>query len=892
MIAPKEPKNTPLIERIEEYRDPAYRRWRVLSTFATGFLIGLFYVLLISEKVLADVLNDSGQRSLVLIFSGIFGGVIYTILVDGHVEMPRFIEDGNKFEAGLFGDILLGIAGAIVLDYIAEETFGMSFPEPIELAAVGLVGGYGGRAILQFALNRVFKDVNLRQADREKYLQDAYQSRLGGLQLIEGLNRQVKAGLPPAEWADLSQAIQQASASVKKQVFELAKDFRRTATLAGETNRIERTIPVFQTLIDSEPGEYRYYGQLAYAYRDSAEPDFFKAIQHLDKAIDLRGDEHRAQTWKYELSRAIAHIQNSYNTLASYEFDSVTNQRIIDDLLAVAEIYNLENILKAAEAKNIPVPIMEWMQHNQAMLASDPGASVLIGQLDAMITPEFAVDNRVRSVSDSRLPKGHSLAAKSRSANVTSPLHRVVTPGTQRWQQAIQQAKAAGASAVTAGQDGLKFSGVKASYQMAQNDWPRVEPLMDRFCRAGEKFELPPELLAAIASRESRCGNTSLLVNGWGDHGNAFGIMQVDKRYHQIAGVGSDSASLAHIEQATGILADYLQQVRASHPTWKDGFLLEGAAVAYNSGVQNVRTQSRMNEGTTGNDYGADVIARAQFYASRFSSSVPESLVPESSIPSEDGRARPEAEGDWMEAVRETWLKRSPDPVDSLSSAYKKRCVAGTRYGVASYQKDQGDHYLVTLAQGAGDWYIFDSKEEDYWDTTWENDHGEAGESGSKAVEARLDLTKMEVKDKQPVGDQLTPDMPFDTLITPHVTYGELAKYQEARRFVEAHQCKTAYELCLFLEKCREHFGDKPLVITSGYRPPQINWEQGGATTSEHLYDAPSKGAVDFYIPAVSEYELQNWCLGNYPFSVGKGAYRGFVHLGIRPDRRQRAWPY
>ena len=97
------------LARWEDYRSSTYRRWRVYSTFLTGFLIGLLYVIIISKwKVPSQVFGGLiDQRTLILMFSGIMGGVIYTILVDGYVEMPRFVANkGDQFEAGLFGDIL------------------------------------------------------------------------------------------------------------------------------------------------------------------------------------------------------------------------------------------------------------------------------------------------------------------------------------------------------------------------------------------------------------------------------------------------------------------------------------------------------------------------------------------------------------------------------------------------------------------------------------------------------------------------------------------------------------------------------------------------------------------------------------------------------------------
>ncbi|MGK7875919.1 MAG: SH3 domain-containing protein [Xenococcaceae cyanobacterium] len=181
-----------------------------------------------------------------------------------------------------------------------------------------------------------------------------------------------------------------------------------------------------------------------------------------------------------------------------------------------------------------------------------------------------------------------------------------------RWDQALPNVPTTGASAPTARQDGLS-PGVAASHQMAETDLSRVSAMADQFRTVASIFGVPAAVLAAIASRESRCGNV-LDNNGWGDNGNAFGVMQVDRRFHNIEGT-SNPRSPEHLQQATGIFVNCLEQVERKHPNWEAPLILKGAAVAYNSGVSNVQTQAGMDVGTTGNDYGSDVMARAQYYA-------------------------------------------------------------------------------------------------------------------------------------------------------------------------------------------------------------------------------------------------------------------------------------
>lgn len=180
-----------------------------------------------------------------------------------------------------------------------------------------------------------------------------------------------------------------------------------------------------------------------------------------------------------------------------------------------------------------------------------------------------------------------------------------------------------GASFVTASQDGLAQKGIigpRASKAMAENDAKNVLPHKETFAIVAKEFNLPPALLAAIASRESRGG--AALRKGFGDAGNGYGLMQVDKRFHKLEGL-DDPAGLPHIRQATSILASYRDEMAKKHPDWHDERQLQGAVAAYNCGVKNVQTLEGMDKGTTGDDYSNDVWARAQFYAEKMGSVTP-----------------------------------------------------------------------------------------------------------------------------------------------------------------------------------------------------------------------------------------------------------------------------
>lgn len=157
---------------------------------------------------------------------------------------------------------------------------------------------------------------------------------------------------------------------------------------------------------------------------------------------------------------------------------------------------------------------------------------------------------------------------------------------------------------------------------------------------------------------------------------------------------------------------------------------------------------------------------------------------------------------------------------------------------------------------------------------------------------AEGDLWGRERQTTGPIEATFTPESPFSFKITPHITYGEFALNQEARRFDHQHQCDTAVKLAQFLEKARARFDGKAVIIISGYRPAAINRAVGGASQSEHLYDAPGVGAVDFFIDGVDINAVQDWCDRQWPYSLGYGAPKGFVHLGIRQGSPRVRWIY
>nr|XP_006003937.1 PREDICTED: lysozyme g-like isoform X2 [Latimeria chalumnae] len=150
-----------------------------------------------------------------------------------------------------------------------------------------------------------------------------------------------------------------------------------------------------------------------------------------------------------------------------------------------------------------------------------------------------------------------------------------------------------GASKATAKQDKLKEGGKLASRKMAETDSARMEKYKDIIVKVGKAKNIDPAVIAAIISRETRAGGVRL-TKGWGDHGNGFGLMQVDKRSHTPVGSWD---SEEHISQGTQILIDMITSIQKIFPEWTLEQQLKGALCCCCTFYQNSNMRGQENIG-------------------------------------------------------------------------------------------------------------------------------------------------------------------------------------------------------------------------------------------------------------------------------------------------------
>lgn len=132
--------------------------------------------------------------------------------------------------------------------------------------------------------------------------------------------------------------------------------------------------------------------------------------------------------------------------------------------------------------------------------------------------------------------------------------------------------------------------------------------------------------------------------------------------------------------------------------------------------------------------------------------------------------------------------------------------------------------------------------------------------------------------------------------ISAYFSVGEVTQGDSRRIPTDPQVIKNILDLAKKLDELREDWGklrlgtSAALGVTSWYRPEAVNREVGGVSNSAHI-----KGyAADIYPlnsqPGDTELrEFQAYCEEHWVGGVGRGAYKGFVHLDLGAPR---TWDY
>lgn len=162
----------------------------------------------------------------------------------------------------------------------------------------------------------------------------------------------------------MMKAIERADGRVRNTVFQMASE-RRRVTWRADKLLMEKTIPVFEALTRTDRGWHAPWGQLGYALIDKTKPDWRRAKECLDRAVDLRGDRLEDGSYYYQYNRARAAIQVDPTFAEGRRADAATRASVLDVLRKARRDFDdigftWEQVIKWPDSE----PLRHWLELN------------------------------------------------------------------------------------------------------------------------------------------------------------------------------------------------------------------------------------------------------------------------------------------------------------------------------------------------------------------------------------------------------------------------------------------------------------------------------------------------------------------------------------------------
>lgn len=223
------------------------------------------------------------------------------------------------------------------------------------------------------------------------------------------------------------------------------------------------------------------------------------------------------------------------------------------------------------------------------------------------------------------------------------------------------------------------------------------------------------------------------------------------------------------------------------------------------------------------------------------------------------------------EALRDTFLKSSTADSSSLGPEEKAAIAAGHRIPIEAWKRHDAGHWQIN-SQGQL-YYLF----ADHFRLLGP-DGGELGTA--KPHQPRRPRTLV-------TGERID----LDEAIIPGGNFTWAEATRSGERMPESGAIVAQIKrIAQAMQDVRSLLGDRPITVTSWYRPPAVNRRVGGASQSRHLMG----DGVDFVVAGIPALEVERRLDAWWGSRGGLASSRrhGFTHIDERNNGTRARWNY
>jgi hypothetical protein len=196
------------------------------------------------------------------------------------------------YDAGFIGDFAVGMAGAIAIVLIVPGNLAFT-PSPVteflRTLALGLVGGYGARAVLDAALKARLDQAERAAEEAKREAESLAERRRRASAAKLALQSHLEGTAPQTQEA-FEALFRTLPSDGPNDLFQIADQFRSRMRRDGRRGEIPKALPALLAIEAVAPRDSvspaELHASIAMVYFDQAQPDFEKALARIGQAIE------------------------------------------------------------------------------------------------------------------------------------------------------------------------------------------------------------------------------------------------------------------------------------------------------------------------------------------------------------------------------------------------------------------------------------------------------------------------------------------------------------------------------------------------------------------------------------------------------------------------------